>query len=104
MSYPIDESPVGVFDLAGGAQEWIEDWYDVDLDSTAVALHAVVAFDRASLLADVTLEILDADGGVLAADSGLGGLGPIGVTTVSPPAGVYRIRLRHDGGRTNGDR
>jgi hypothetical protein len=27
-SYPIDESPYGVFDACGSAMEWIDDWYD----------------------------------------------------------------------------
>lgn len=28
LRYPVDESPFGVFDVCGGAMEWIEDWYD----------------------------------------------------------------------------
>jgi len=28
LRFPIDESPFGVFDLTGGAFEWIEGWYD----------------------------------------------------------------------------
>lgn len=28
LRFPIDESPFGVFDLTGGALEWVEGWYD----------------------------------------------------------------------------
>jgi hypothetical protein len=28
LRFPIDESPFGVFDLTGGAFEWVEGWYD----------------------------------------------------------------------------
>ncbi len=28
LSYPIDESPYGIFDLCGSAMEWLDDWYD----------------------------------------------------------------------------
>lgn len=28
MHFPIDESPLGVFDLCGGALEWLDSWYD----------------------------------------------------------------------------
>jgi hypothetical protein len=28
MSYPVDESPFGVFDTAGSAYEWIDWWFD----------------------------------------------------------------------------
>jgi len=28
LRYPIDESPFGVYDMAGSAREWLEDWYD----------------------------------------------------------------------------
>lgn len=28
LSYPIDESPYGIFDLCGSAREWLDDWYD----------------------------------------------------------------------------
>jgi len=27
LSYPVDESPFGVFDLAGGAAEWLDAWW-----------------------------------------------------------------------------
>ena len=27
LSYPVDESPFGVFDLAGSVQEWCQDWW-----------------------------------------------------------------------------
>jgi hypothetical protein len=30
MSYPIDESPFGAFDMAGSAYEWNERWFDAD--------------------------------------------------------------------------
>ena len=28
LRFPVDESPAGVFDMAGGAAEWVDDWYD----------------------------------------------------------------------------
>ena len=28
MSYPIDESPLGLFDMGGSAREWLADWDD----------------------------------------------------------------------------
>jgi hypothetical protein len=27
-SYPVDESPMGVFDMSGSVSEWLDDWYD----------------------------------------------------------------------------
>ena len=30
LSYPVDESPLGIFDLAGSVGEWSADWYDED--------------------------------------------------------------------------
>jgi formylglycine-generating enzyme required for sulfatase activity len=28
MTHPVDESPYGVYDTAGSAEEWIDGWYD----------------------------------------------------------------------------
>jgi formylglycine-generating enzyme required for sulfatase activity len=28
LRFPIDESPVGVFDVCGSVREWLDDWYD----------------------------------------------------------------------------
>jgi hypothetical protein len=31
MSYPVDESPLGAFDMSGSVYEWLDDWYDEKL-------------------------------------------------------------------------
>jgi hypothetical protein len=28
LEFPVDESPLGVFDLTGGAYEWLDHWWD----------------------------------------------------------------------------
>ena len=28
LRFPIDESPVGVFDMCGSAAEWLDEWWD----------------------------------------------------------------------------
>jgi hypothetical protein len=75
-----------------------EDWYGFSLASPTDALTVDVVYDRSTITAGVTVQILNSAGSVLVSGSPLVGTNAIRAVMGAVGAGSYRARVVHDSG------
>ncbi len=75
-----------------------EDWYTVDFANDVDLFYVDMLYDRSTLTTNVTMQVFDIQGNLLANGSPTGALGPVTAVYGPFPAGRVTVRLAHGGG------
>jgi hypothetical protein len=97
---PADLGVVPLLTTGRVLQRYDEDWFSIQLAAPVPTLHVDFAWNGVGQTADVTVQVVDALGGVIVATTPQGSGGLELASTGPLAAGTYRLRARHESGPT----